>query len=227
MEMAFWSVLMMAFILGLLAAWISQFTAARKGLDANAKAKALRQSVEDLYERNGTRRYNLRRRQETLDKYLMMDIEHSKGQLDDVALKSAIKEERQRIANLKQTIKESEDVIIANRRTLAEIEKKRSLNSGWLLFTSGAVGGVTALIFAFIGYLEPLSGIISSSTKETISFATVVGLNTSLIVQSLALGAGWPLVWEKVFAIDRLESTASSAATIFQEKIKEIEKEEV
>ena len=59
MEMAFWSVLLMAFILGLLAAWISQFTAARKGLEANAKAKALRQSVEDLYERNGTRRYNL------------------------------------------------------------------------------------------------------------------------------------------------------------------------
>ena len=37
MEMAFWSVLLMAFILGLLAAWISQFTAARKGLEANAK----------------------------------------------------------------------------------------------------------------------------------------------------------------------------------------------
>ncbi len=52
MEMLFWRVLIMAFVLGLLAAWISQFTVARKGLEANAKAKNLRENVNSLVERN-------------------------------------------------------------------------------------------------------------------------------------------------------------------------------
>ncbi|MFC1980586.1 hypothetical protein ACFLVS_07125 [Chloroflexota bacterium] len=100
MELLFWSVLIMAFVLGLLAAWISQFTVARKGLEANAKAKNLRENVNSLVERNGARRENLKRRQEILDTYLMKDIEHQKGQLDDAALKNAISEERKRVATL-------------------------------------------------------------------------------------------------------------------------------
>lgn len=220
MEMAFWSVLLMAFVLGLLAAWVSQFTAARKGLEASAKAKTLRQNVDGLVQRNTARRENLRKRQGVLDKYLMMDIKHPKGHLDDEVLKNAIKEERQRIPTLTKTIKESEAVIIENRKTLAEIEMKRALSSSWLLLMSGAVGGATALIFAFVSYLGLTTDVVTS-------FAQPVGLSTSVIVQSLALGAGWPLVWEKVFAIDRLESVASGAVTVFQEKIKEVEREEV
>jgi len=220
MEMEFWSVLFMAFVLGLLAAWISQFTAARKGLEINAKTKTLRQHVVNLRERNAARRDNLKKRQEVLDGYLMKDIEHPKGHLDDEALKNAIEEERKRIVTLTEAIKKSEDVIIENEEKLAEIERKRALNSSWLLLMSGAVGGATALIFAFVSYLGLTTDVVTS-------FAQPVNLSTSVIVQSLALGAGWPLVWEKVFAIDRLESVANKAATAFQEGIKEAEKEEV
>jgi hypothetical protein len=214
-----WGVLLIAFALGLVAAWISQFTAARKGLEANAKTKTLRENVNGLIERNAVRRENLKRRQEILDKYVMMDIEHQKGQLDDQALRDAIAEERKRIADLRKAIADSENIIVENRRILAEVERKRALNSGWLLFISGGVGGATALIFGFIGYL--------GSAQPITSITQSVGLTTSLVVQSLALGAGWPLAWEKVFAIDKLESTASTAAMIFQNTIKEVEKEEV
>ncbi len=146
----------------------------------------------------------------------MKDIEHQKGQLDDTALKNAISEERKRVATLTKTITDSENIIIENRKILAEVERKRSLNSGWLLFTSGCVGGVTAVIFGFIGYM-------GSATSLTAS----VDITPNLIVQSLVLGAGWPLVWEKVFAVDRLESTTSAAVALFQNTIKEVEKDEV
>lgn len=215
-----WTVLIIAFALGLVAAWISQFTAARKGFEANAKAKTLRENVNSLVERNIVRRESLKRRQEILDKYLMMDIEHQEGQLDDDALKDAIVEERKRIASLMKSISGSENIIIENRNILAEVERKRALNSAWLLFMSGGIGGATALIFGFIGHL-------GLTTQPVTSLTDPANLTTSLIVQSLALGAGWPLVWEKVFAIDKLDSAAGTAATLFQDTIKEVEKEQV
>ena len=220
MQVPLWLVLIIAFTLGLIAAWISQFTVARKGLEANAKARTLRENVNSLVERNSARRDNLKRRQEILDKYLMMDIEHQKGQLDDQALKDAIGTERKRITALTKAIGESENIIVENRKILSEVERKRALNSGWLLFMSGGVGGVTALIFGFIGYLGLTNEAVTSLTAS-------VALTTSVIVQSLALGAGWPLVWEKIFAIDKLESTTSAAAALFQNTIQEVEKKEV
>jgi hypothetical protein len=220
MEMSFWLVLLITFVLGLFAAWISQFTAARKGIEANAKARALRQNVDSLIERNATRRDSLKQRQEVLDGYLMKDIDHLQGQLDDEALKSAIREEKARISSLTDAIKKSEDIIIENQDKLADIERKRSLNSAWLLLMSGAVGGATAGIFAFISYLGTV-------TDASFGFTHSVALTTSVIIQSLVLGAGWPLVWEKIFSVDRLESIASDAATVFQEKIREAEKNEV
>ena len=219
MQVTLWVVLIIAFVLGVLAAWISQFTVARKGLEANAKVKNLRENVNSLVERNGARREYLKRRNEVLDTYLMKDIEHQKGQLDDTALKNAISEERKRVASLTKAITESETIIIENRKILADVERKRALNSGWLLFMSGCVGGVTAVIFGFIGYL--------GTTPPIASLTTSVSVNTNLIVQSLLLGAGWPIVWEKVFAVDRLESTTSAAAALFQTTIKEVEKDEV
>ncbi len=220
MGMQLWVVLIIAFFLGLVAAWVSQFTVARKGLEANAKSKNLRENVNNLVERNAARRENLKRRQGILDKYLMMDIEHQQGQLDDNALKTAIAEERKRTVTLTKAITDSENVIIENRKILAEIERKRALSSGWLLFMSGSIGGVTALIFGFIGFLGATSQPLNSLTAE-------VTVSASIIVQSLVLGAGWPLVWEKVFAIDVLESTANSATADFQNTIKKVEKEEV
>ena len=115
MQVPLWLVLIIAFTLGLIAAWISQFTVARKGLEANAKARTLRENVNSLVERNSARRDNLKRRQEILDKYLMMDIEHQKGQLDDQALKDAIGTERKRITALTKAIGESENIIVENR----------------------------------------------------------------------------------------------------------------
>ncbi|MFC1962360.1 hypothetical protein ACFLWN_04920, partial [Chloroflexota bacterium] len=132
---------------------------------------------------------------------------------------NAISEERKRVATLTKAITESETIIIENRKILADVERKRALNSGWLLFMSGCVGGVTAVIFGFIGYL--------GTTPPIASLTTSVSVNTNLIVQSLLLGAGWPIVWEKVFAVDRLESTTSAAAALFQTTIKEVEKDEV
>ncbi len=219
MQIVLWLVLIMVFSLGFLATLISQFTVARKGLEVNAKAKNLRESVNSLVERNGARRENLKRRQEVLDTYLMKDIEHQKGQLDDSALKNATSEERKRVATLTKAISDSENMIIENRKILAEVERKRALNSGWLLFMSGCAGGVTAVIFSFIGYL--------GTVPPVASLATSVDVTSNLIMQSLLLGAGWPVVWEKVFAIDKLESTASAAVTLFQNTIKEVEKDEV
>ena len=216
MQVPLWSILIIAFTLGLVAAWISQFTAARKGFEANAKSKTLRENVNSLIERNTARRESLKKRQEILDRYLMMDIEHQKGQLDDQVLKDAISGERKRIITLTKAISDSENIIIENRKILAEVERKRALNSGWLLFMSGCVGGVTAVIFGFIGYLGSVASLTAS-----------VDITTNLIVQSLVLGAGWPLVWEKVFAVDRLESTTSAAVALFQNTIKEVEKDEV
>ncbi len=108
MQTPFWGMLIIVFVLGSFAALISQFTLARKGLEANAKTKNLRENVNSLVERNGARRDNLKRRQEVLDTYLMKDIEHQKGQLDDTALKNVISEERERVATLTKAITDSE-----------------------------------------------------------------------------------------------------------------------
>ena len=82
------------------------------------------------------------------------------------------------------------------------------------------MGGVTALIFGVMGYL-------GSTTEVIASIDASVNITTNLIVQSLALGAGWPLVWEKIFAVDKLESMTSAATVLFQNTIKEVEKDEV
>ncbi len=48
-----------------------------------------------------------------------------------------------------------------------------------------------------------------------------------MVVQSLALGAGWPLVWEKFFAVDKLESAVNAATSQFELSVKDAEKEQV
>ena len=53
-----------------------------------------------------------------------------------------------------------------------------------------AVGGATAAIFGFLNYLT------DSAALESLS--SLVPVTSSVIVQSMALGAGWPLVWEKI-----------------------------
>ncbi len=205
------------FVLGAVAAFISQFTAAKKGLEAEAKARTLREHVNNLVERNATRRKGLQARQDILDQHVKMNIEHQKGQLDDQALQEAIKDEKQRIASLRDTITKSEVVITETRTQLAEIEQERAL-SGWSLrFVSSLIGGTTALIFGFIGYLGQQSGPVG----------TDVPLTSHVVVQSLVLGGGWPLVWEKFLAADKLESAASAAAAKFEVTIKDAEKSEV
>lgn len=80
--------------------------------------------------------------------------------------------------------------------------------------------GVTAEIFDVIGYL-------GSTVQPVASLIAYVNITTNLIVQSLVLGAGWPLTWEKVSAVDRLESKTSATTALLQNTIKEVEKDKV
>jgi len=218
-ELPLWQVLLLASVLGALAALISQFTAAKKGLESGAKAKTLRENVNNLVKRNAVRRDNLKNRQQILDEYVEMNIKHQEGQLDDKALKQAIDEEKRRIASLTEAIKKSEAAITETRTKLAEVEQEKAL-SGWLLAAFSVFSGAaTAMIFGFIGSIGLKSG--------SISFGQDVPVTSNVVVQSLALGAGWPLVWEKFFAVDKLESATSAAAAQFEITIKDAEKEEV
>lgn len=165
------------FVLGAVAAFISQFTAAKKGLEADAKARTLREHVTNLVKRNTTRRENLQKRQDILDQYVKTNIQHQKGQLDDQALQEAIGDEKQRIASLRETITKSEAVITETRTQLAEVEQERALGGWSLRFVSSLIGGTTALIFGFIGYLGQQSGSIGPD----------VPLTSNVVVQSLVL----------------------------------------
>ena len=62
MEAPLWLLLVIALVLGGLAALVSQLTAARKTIEANAKARSLRESVDGLVARNAARRDDLRKR---------------------------------------------------------------------------------------------------------------------------------------------------------------------
>lgn len=219
MQLSLWLVLLLSFVFGALAAYISQRAVAVKGLEAGAKAKTLSRNVDNLVERNAVRRENLKNRQKILDDYVNMNIKHQQGQFDLQALKQAIEEERKRIASFTESINKSEIAIIEARTRLADVEREKAL-SGWrLILSSVFIGGVTAGIFGFLGQLG-LPGAPLSITGD-------VPLTSNVVVQSLALGAGWPLVWEKFFSEENLESAASAAAAQFDITIKEAEKEQV
>jgi hypothetical protein len=218
-ELKLWQMLILASVLGAVAALISQFTAAKKGLEAGAKARTLRENVNNLVKRNAVRRNNLKDRQKILDEHVELNIKHQKGQLDDKALKEAIGEEKKRIASLTEAIKKSEVAITETRTRLAEVEQEKVLSGSLLAAFSVLIGAATAAIFGLIGFLGLKSG--------TISFSQDFPLTSNVVVQSLALGAGWPLVWEKFFAADKLDSAANAAASHFEITIKEAEKEEV
>jgi len=219
-QLPLWQLLLLASLIGALAAFVSQFTAAKKGVEAGAKARTLREHVFNLVKRNKVRRDNLRDRQKILDDYMRMNIEHQKGQLDDKALREAIDEEKKRISSLTDAIKKSEPAITETRTKLAELEQQKAL-TGWLLgLFSVLIGAATAAVFGFLGYL----GLQSNSS---IGFGQPFPLTSHVVVQSLALGAGWPLVWEKFLAADRLDAAANEATTHFEITVKDAEKEQV
>jgi hypothetical protein len=217
-QLPLWQLLVIATALGAVASLISQFTAAKKALEAGAKARTLREHVENLVKRNAVRRENIQKRQELLDNYVKMDIEHQKGQLDDKALKEAVSEEKQRINSLTEAIKKSETAITETRTILAELEQQRALSGLSLGTFSVFIGAITALIFGFVGYL---------GSGSSVSFGQSFPLTSHVVVQSLALGAGWPLVWEKFFAVDKLESAVNAATSQFELSVKDAEKEQV
>ena len=201
---------------------ISQFTVARKGLEAETKARSLRRNLENLVEMNTARRENLRYRQTILDQYVKTDVESQPGQLEYKALKETIKKEEEHIPALTKAITKSEVAITETRTALANVEQEQAV-TGWALAAySVIIGGGTALIFGFTGYL----GLVPRGSVGSIIFQNVP-LTTNVVVQSLALGVGWPLVWEKFFATDKLESAASAAAATFESTIKDAEKDEV
>jgi predicted transcriptional regulator len=217
MMVVLWQALLIAFLVGLTAALVSQFASTRRATEAGAKARTLRENIIGLVNRNSKRRDNLEKRREVLDRYLMMDIEHKRDQLDDRAIIDAIDEEKKRIADLKEAIAGSEEIIVEYRKVLAEVDITKARGAVWLLLPSGIVGGVTALVFGFMGFLG-LEGLASDAPVQ---------LTTSLFVQSIGLGAGWPLVWKKILSEDKLEAVASTAVVNFQQAIKNVEKEEV
>ena len=218
MELALtlWQALLISFALGAAAAWISQFSASKKGLEAKAKAGVLERNVENLVERNSARRKKLQPRQDVLDKYQMMQISEPKGQLNDSALNQAIDDEKKRVKALTAAINKSEEVITETRTTLGNTQIELSTISGWLTTRSVVIGGVTATIFGGLGFL---------GLKE--ASLTNVPVTSNLVIQSLALGGGWPLVWEKFFSSENLDAAATVASEHFNQKVKEAESEVV
>jgi hypothetical protein len=103
--------------------------------------------------------------------------------------------------------------------TLTELEVQRATSTGMLLGASTLIGGFTAALLGFINFL--------ASGTDLSYFAGTVTVTSSVIVQSLTLGAGWPLVWEKFLATDKLGAAASAAAARFESSVKVAEAEEV
>ena len=216
LDLTLWVALFISFALGASAAWISQFSASKKGLEANAKARVLERNLANLVERNTARRENLQPRQDLLDKYQMMQINEPAGHLNEAALSEAIDEEKTRVKALKAAINKSEEVITETRTALGDAEIELSTSGGWLTFRSVVIGGVTATIFGGLGFL----GLHEASVDS-------VPLTSNLVIQSLALGGGWPLVWEKFFSSEKLEAAATAASENFERKVKEAESVEV
>ena len=218
MDIAFWGALILVFFVGAGASFISQYATAGKGVEASAKAEALKQNLQHLRERNAKRRETLDNRQGILDEYRLREIE-GRDVVNGDALQRAIELEVTRTDGLRQTILDSERIITEYDNALGNLAVQRAKSAGLLLVASTVIGGFTSLLFGGINYLASGTNITSITASVTIT--------SSVIVQSLSLGAGWPLVWEKFLASDKLEAAANSAAARFETSVMAAERAEV
>lgn len=207
-------VLIIVFILGAVASGVAQFAVAKKRAEATARATSLQKSFDRLFNRNAERRRLLVNRRQLLDDYQKKDIEYQQGSLNYQALKDAIKELELRIVKLEESITATESVITTTERRLGELAIEKAQSHWGFIIPSIILGGTTSLVFGFVNYL---------GTDDLFS----ISLTPSVIVQSVALGFGWPLVWAKFAQPENLEAKANAALAQFEVDTKNAEKEEV
>ena len=206
-------VLIIVFILGAVASGVAQFAVAKKRAEATARATSLQKSFDRLFNRNAERRRLLVNRRQLLDDYQKKDIEYQQGSLNYQVLKDAMKELKLRIVKLEESITATESVITTTERRLGELAIEKAQSHWGFIIPSIILGGTTSLVFGFVNYL----GTDLSS----------ISLTPSVIVQSVALGFGWPLVWAKFAQPENLEAKANAALAQFEVDTKNAEKEEV
>ena len=110
MEMVFWGAMILTFLIGAGASFVSQYATAGKGVEAAAKGRALRQSVQHLRDRNSKRTETLEQRQSILDAYRERKI-GGQDVADPDALNDAIDREVHRTDGLRKSIVSSERII--------------------------------------------------------------------------------------------------------------------
>lgn len=227
MQLPLLVVLIIVFILGAVASGVAQFAVAKKRAEVTARARSLQKSFDRLVERNAERRRRLINRKELLDDYYNKDIEYQQGSLNYQALKQGIKEAESRIVKLEESITATESVITATERRLGELAIEKAQSHWGFIIPSIMLGGTTSLVFGFINYLGTDLDPVSSILDPVCSIKGSVFLSPSVIVQSIALGFGWPLVWAKFAQPENLEAKANAALARFEVDTKNAEKEEV
>lgn len=220
MQLSLLVVLIIVFILGAVASGVAQFAVAKKRAEFTARARSLQKSFDRLVERNAERRRRLINRREFLDDYYNKDIEYQQGSLNYQALKQGIKETESRIVKLEESITATESVITATERRLGELAIEKAQSHWGFIIPSIMLGGTTSLVFGFINYL-------GTDLDSVSSIKGSVSLSPSVMVQSIALGFGWPLVWAKFAQPENLEAKANAALARFEVDTKNAEKEEV
>ena len=218
MDIVFWAALLIFFAIGAGASFVSQYATAGKGVEAAAKAEALKQNVQHLRDRNKVRRDTMQERQKILDAYNERKVTGQQV-AHAAALDEVIANEGRRTSELRKAILDSEKIITENDNTVADLTAKKAASTGVLLLASTIIGGFTSVLFGFINFL--------ASGTDVTSITASVTVTSSVVVQSLTLGAGWPLVWEKFLAQDKLEAATNAAAARFESSVKVAEVEEV